>query len=58
MLRLLNEAGQTLKHIDGTQVALPINQALYAPGAKKMYIVKGEVPILLEEKAIDCSDIL
>jgi uncharacterized protein YbaR (Trm112 family) len=58
-LNLINESLKLRHYADGSSIDLSfIHEALYALGSKRVYIVKDGVPVLMSEKAIDCSDIL
>ena len=58
-LKDINEALASRKYEDGSPIETTVvHEALYALDSKKMYIVKEGIPVLMPNKAIDCSDIL
>ena len=58
-LKDINDTLSSRKYEDGSSIEITVvHEALYALDSKKMYIINEGIPILMPNKAIDCSDIL
>lgn len=58
-LKDINDTLASRKYLDGSSIEITVvHEALYALDSKKMYIVRDGIPVLMPNKAVDCSDIL